>query len=43
MEKAMPDETGAGHDSTTAREQYANIEEPKTAQIILSHPKSPTA
>jgi hypothetical protein len=25
---------------TEAREQYANIEEPKTAQTILSHPKS---
>lgn len=24
---------------TEEREQYASIEEPKTAQVILSHPK----
>ena len=26
-----------------SRTQYANIEEPKTAQSILNHPKLPTA
>ena len=33
--------TSAGQGSTEARVQYAYIEEPKTAQIILSHPKTP--
>ena len=39
MESLCRGESGAGHDSTTAREQYANIAEPKTGEIILSHPK----
>lgn len=37
---AMPNETGAGHDSTTAREQYANIEEPNIDQTSPHQPKA---
>jgi hypothetical protein len=29
--------------ASTARVQYAYIEKPKKSQIILSHPKTPTA
>jgi hypothetical protein len=39
----MPRRTGDGHAIKQPREQYANIEEPKTYQSSLGHPKSTTA
>ncbi len=39
----MPRWTGAGQRASTARVQYAYIEEQKTGHTILSHPKSPIA
>ncbi len=42
-DQATPRWARSGHELPQPRVQYAYIEEPKTAQTILSHPKSPTA